>query len=116
VYNGRVYASLQRRQQEGRPLLANEDNVVENRQVPEPEPLPAEIVAEAAPEPESEDESEVDPESQNLCVVCLSEKRKFLCVPCGHLCLCNDCAELLQNSKKCPLCRQAIHHLQRVYK
>eukprot|EP01122_Echinamoeba_exundans_P016212 TRINITY_DN8147_c0_g1_i1.p1 TRINITY_DN8147_c0_g1~~TRINITY_DN8147_c0_g1_i1.p1 ORF type:complete len:513 (+),score=63.92 TRINITY_DN8147_c0_g1_i1:74-1612(+) len=114
--NRGVYAALRLRLGEARPLLANENPAVDPPQVDVPvEPLPADIVA-ALPEPESEDESEADPESHNMWVVCLSEKRKFLCVPCGHLCLCNDCAQLLENSKKCPLCRQAIHHLQRVYK
>lgn len=46
------------------------------------------------------------------CVVCLSERRTFACYPCGHLCLCNECAnELSSQTNKCPLCRAPVKRL-----
>jgi len=41
------------------------------------------------------------------CVVCLSQRRDTLFLPCRHMCLCLPCAEsLCQQSDKCPICRQ----------
>lgn len=41
------------------------------------------------------------------CVICLSQRRDTLFLPCRHMCLCLPCAEsLCQHSDKCPICRQ----------
>jgi hypothetical protein len=43
------------------------------------------------------------------CPVCLDEERAIVIVPCGHYCLCSDCAFMLQKSTgKCPICRGTI--------
>ena len=39
------------------------------------------------------------------CVVCLTNPKKYILVPCGHYQYCEDCVALLQ---KCPLCRSHI--------
>ena len=44
------------------------------------------------------------------CVICMSEARNTTVLPCRHMCLCRDCAEILrhQASAKCPICRSAV--------
>lgn len=40
------------------------------------------------------------------CVVCLSDVRDTLILPCRHLCLCNTCADTLRyQANNCPICR-----------
>jgi hypothetical protein len=47
-----------------------------------------------------------DPDKMNECVICISEPRTTVLVPCRHLCLCSSCAKrLIQQSYKCPICR-----------
>eukprot|EP01084_Bolivina_argentea_P180274 311441_1 len=50
---------------------------------------------------EDEDVS-VTADEENECIICLSSRREYLCVPCGHLCLCKNCKDLME---KCPVCR-----------
>ena len=42
---------------------------------------------------------------QDVCVVCLSKPKTMVLVPCGHQCVCEDCATLIQD---CPMCRMTI--------
>ena len=43
------------------------------------------------------------------CVICLSQRRDTLFLPCRHMCICLPCAEsLCLQSDKCPICRQGI--------
>ena len=44
---------------------------------------------------------------QEDCVVCLDRKRSHLFTPCGHRCVCKDCAQGVMGDKRvCPLCMQ----------
>lgn len=44
--------------------------------------------------------------NENTCVICLTDHRHVLLLPCRHLCLCNTCAENLKfQSANCPICR-----------
>jgi ubiquitin-protein ligase len=52
-----------------------------------------------------------DPEAR-LCVICLSEPKDTVIVPCGHCCSCSTCAA---NLTACPMCRGKIQFRQRVY-
>lgn len=46
------------------------------------------------------------------CVVCLTQSRDTIVLPCRHLCLCTDCAELLRSRvDKCPICRESCQGL-----
>ena len=56
-------------------------------------------------------DGEVDPEAR-LCVICLSENKDTVIVPCGHCCSCSTCAA---NLTACPMCRGKIKFRQRVY-
>jgi E3 ubiquitin-protein ligase MGRN1 len=45
------------------------------------------------------------------CVVCLTNTRDTLILPCRHICVCHECAtELNKNGQACPICRGGIHH------
>lgn len=45
------------------------------------------------------------PETQR-CVVCRHNPREIIILPCGHLCLCEDCSSNISNL--CPICRGKI--------
>ncbi|KAJ1425161.1 hypothetical protein B484DRAFT_315253, partial [Ochromonadaceae sp. CCMP2298] len=39
------------------------------------------------------------------CVVCLTERREVLLLPCRHLCVCDSCLVYID---KCPVCRSTF--------
>jgi hypothetical protein len=48
-------------------------------------------------------------------VVCMSDPRDTLILPCRHLCLCNGCAESLRyQANNCPICRAPFRALLQV--
>jgi len=51
-----------------------------------------------------------------FCVICMSDEKNTLCIPCRHLCTCQECAQVLKfQSNKCPICRtpvRAMLHLK----
>ncbi|XP_054007888.1 mitochondrial E3 ubiquitin protein ligase 1 [Hylaeus anthracinus] len=49
---------------------------------------------------------DVDLRDDQLCVVCRTNPREIILLPCGHVCLCEDCADDIVND--CPLCRAPI--------
>ncbi|CAF4259650.1 unnamed protein product, partial [Rotaria magnacalcarata] len=43
---------------------------------------------------------------ESTCVICLTDTRNVLLLPCRHLCICGSCAENLKfQSANCPICR-----------
>jgi hypothetical protein len=48
----------------------------------------------------------VDDEDKDCCCVCLDAPKQFVFGPCGHLCVCETCAnEVMETAKECPMCR-----------
>ncbi|XP_054154468.1 E3 ubiquitin-protein ligase MGRN1-like [Oppia nitens] len=46
------------------------------------------------------------------CVICMSDSRDTLILPCRHLCLCNGCADSLRyQANNCPICRAPFRAL-----
>lgn len=46
------------------------------------------------------------------CVICMTEIRNTLVLPCRHMCLCHSCAETIKHqSVKCPICRGPVKAL-----
>ena len=61
------------------------------------------------------------PEGEGCCI-CLTRRRKIVLVPCGHRCVCKQCAVSLMTyawaraeEPKCPICREVVHCTQRCY-
>jgi hypothetical protein len=52
-----------------------------------------------------------------LCVVCLDAAKDRAVRPCMHVCVCETCARLLllERAPRCPMCRQLIQHIERVF-
>lgn len=56
------------------------------------------------------------------CVVCLERAVTVCFVPCGHCCVCDDCASEMDRSVSrfedvaCPLCRAPIQVMQHMWK
>jgi hypothetical protein len=52
------------------------------------------------------------------CVVCMSEARDTMVLPCRHMCLCSGCATAVMAqadaSRKCPVCRAEMQSLLRL--
>lgn len=53
-------------------------------------------------------------EESSLCVMCISNEKNIILLPCKHLCLCKDCS---YNSKlkNCPICRTEITEQMRIF-
>jgi hypothetical protein len=50
------------------------------------------------------------------CILCMDADRRVVLRPCGHLCLCQQCADaVLACDRRCPLCRQEVHEIQVVF-
>uniref|UniRef100_A0A1Q3FAG0 RING-type E3 ubiquitin transferase n=1 Tax=Culex tarsalis TaxID=7177 RepID=A0A1Q3FAG0_CULTA len=43
---------------------------------------------------------------EQRCVVCVDNPKEVICLPCGHVCLCENCAEKIKLN--CPVCRSKI--------
>ena len=48
----------------------------------------------------------------STCVICFAQRRTHACVPCGHRCLCNECAASVG---KCPLCPKDIERVLQIF-
>lgn len=54
-----------------------------------------------------------DVDDLGVCVVCLTEPRNVALFDCGHIAVCSDCVESINNV--CPLCRQQAFEYRRVF-
>ncbi|XP_019626068.1 PREDICTED: baculoviral IAP repeat-containing protein 7-like [Branchiostoma belcheri] len=53
---------------------------------------------------------------ERQCKVCLSEDACMVFIPCGHLCCCEHCANMLRiRGRRCPLCRALFQRVQRAF-
>ena len=50
------------------------------------------------------------------CVICMSEPKCVMALPCRHMCLCRDCADIIRQQQhgKCPICRQPFYSLLQI--
>ena len=63
---------------------------------------------EAFPDAATEHSKPVGPPPRGCCVSCYEVHSRIAMVPCGHLCLCSACSELLPNESSCPICRAPV--------
>jgi hypothetical protein len=47
------------------------------------------------------------------CNVCLTNVKKYACVPCGHMCVCGECSNKIGD--KCPICNDKITSIIRIF-
>ena len=40
-------------------------------------------------------------------------KKKYACIPCGHLCMCGNCANQISN--KCPICKNKFIDIIKIF-
>lgn len=63
-------------------------------------------------------QTNIDDESDDNsgeCVICMSDTRDTLILPCRHLCLCNSCADSLRyQASNCPICRAPFRALLQI--
>jgi hypothetical protein len=58
------------------------------------------------------DDEDSDAENAAECVICMSDSRDTLILPCRHLCLCHSCADSLRyQANNCPICRAPFRAL-----
>jgi hypothetical protein len=56
-----------------------------------------------------------DPD-ESLCVVCISNRKTVVLLPCRHMCVCPDCVQaILQVEPACPLCRAQVEDTIKVF-
>lgn len=73
------------------------------------------------------DECAENMQTMRECVICMSDLKDTIVIPCRHLCLCHECAEVLRmqgrggtpedqrrGAARCPICRQAFHSMLQV--
>ncbi|ORX78844.1 hypothetical protein BCR32DRAFT_269850 [Anaeromyces robustus] len=53
---------------------------------------------------------------RRTCVVCFDAQREIILWPCGCLCLCDDCREIMtfRCYKRCPCCQQEVHSYSKI--
>ncbi|KAJ6308844.1 hypothetical protein OIU76_018433 [Salix suchowensis] len=78
--------------------------------------LPSHATLDAVASQIDEDEAGDVPDGQ-LCVICLTRRRRSAFIPCGHLACCHICAISVESevSPICPICRQAVRNSIRVF-
>lgn len=60
---------------------------------------------------DTDDDDDIDDNTAE-CVICMSDIRDTLILPCRHLCLCNGCADSLRyQANNCPICRAPFRAL-----
>lgn len=47
------------------------------------------------------------------CNICYVNKKNYACVPCGHLCMCGDCANKVDS--KCPICNVKFTNVIKIF-
>lgn len=62
-----------------------------------------------------EDQNNINTSSSLLCVICLTNERKYIITPCNHFCVCNTCSTRVQYENKCPICRRRNIRIQEIY-
>ena len=60
-----------------------------------------------------EGQEAIDDDNQEAeCLICLTENKDTLIMPCAHLCVCENCGkELVKAKHTCPICRGNISSL-----
>ena len=49
------------------------------------------------------------------CVICMDAPKDVAFYPCGHKCVCTSCADQYDEENGCPICRQPVIDVLRIY-
>ena len=52
-------------------------------------------------------------DEKTQCCVCMTNIKKYACVPCGHLCLCGECGNKIED--ECPICKEYIKEIIKIF-
>ncbi len=61
----------------------------------------------------------VEPKVESVgdeCVICTEKSQSHVIVPCFHLCLCENCVEVVIKSGTCPVCRGEMKEIKKIFK
>jgi hypothetical protein len=86
-------------------LVIEDDNTDPNQANNNIVPLPPLKKTTHVPQPQVQENEE--------CVICRTNKRQYIILPCCHYCLCTTCSQIPIND--CPLCREKINKINKVY-
>lgn len=53
---------------------------------------------------------------EQLCVICLENEKHYAVIPCGHMCLCASCSDVVRNRCQCPICMTEVAGVYRIYR
>ena len=55
--------------------------------------------------------------NESRCIFCMEKKPNVVCIPCGHVCMCEeDCKRFdAQSDRRCPICRVHVEQTMRIY-
>lgn len=53
--------------------------------------------------------------SDDSCSICLNAAKTHVLTPCGHKCMCDQCARAFCAGSQCPICRGRVQSVVRVY-
>lgn len=66
--------------------------------------------------PRCANDADVDTVATSLqCVVCMSNERTHILIPCGHKCICSTCSKLPIIHEQCPMCRAQVSGVFEVF-
>ncbi|CAH1246363.1 BIRC3 [Branchiostoma lanceolatum] len=87
-------------------------------------PLPAPTVAQGATGEEEQAPSDVislqrqlqQLMEERMCKICMDETACMVLIPCGHMCCCENCVQMLRTrGGRCPMCRARIQRVQKTF-
>jgi hypothetical protein len=73
------------------------------------------VVVVAATATEDVNPEEGDDDSPSDCVICMDAEKTHILVPCGHQCVCHQCADVVLGGGICPVCRGDVRSVVKVY-
>jgi hypothetical protein len=83
-------------------------------------PLEAAPPAKKKKTAEEEDDrpAEVEADDSRECKVCMDALINTVLIPCGHVAICFDCAQMLRSkgNKDCPICKQVVTSIVKTFK
>ncbi|XP_053598301.1 uncharacterized protein LOC103574443 [Microplitis demolitor] len=70
----------------------------------------------------AEEENDEAVDIQNICMICVTEARKIICIPCNHYGMCYNCSQEIRKvaaerrlQLKCPFCNEPVQKFSRVF-